>query len=291
MQDSTEQVIAVLRALADPTRLRLVALCARGECAVSELARVLGLSQPRVSQHLKQLGEAGLVQRFRDGHFVYYRAPLGGGGDAMRRAALRLLPGDEPQFDRDFRKLSELRAEQGAREQVRQHGDERLLHRALIDLTVSTPLGDLLDVGCGRGSLLKLLASRSRRVVGVDIDPNARQFARTELLLAGIGNCSLRQGDMYALPFADAGFDTVILDDVLRTAERPTAALTEAARMLRPGGRLILLERTGSAGAAAAGSRLAECCGLTGLRLAQPRHVRGWLIAVATPVADQWAAA
>jgi ArsR family transcriptional regulator len=291
MQNSTEKLIAMFRALADPARLRLLALCARGECAVSELTEVLGLSQPRVSQHLKQLCAAGLMRRFRDGHFVYYRAPFAGGGDALQRAALRLLPGDEPQFERDLEKLRALRARQAPPESTRERGDERQLHKALIELTVSAPLGDLLDIGCGHGSLLKLLASRARRVVGVDIDADARQFARTELLLAGIGNCSLRQGDMYSLPFADACFDTVILDDVLRSADRPTAALAEAGRVLRPAGRLILLASSGTADAPGTGRRLAEWCGLTGLRLAQPRYVGGWMIAVATPASGESAAA
>lgn len=291
MQQDTEKLIAMFRALADPARLRLLALCTRGECAVTELAGVLGLSQPRVSQHLKQLCAAGLMRRFRDGHFVYYRAPLGGGADALQRAVLRLLPGDEPRFERDFERLRELRAERATAEPPRRRGDERELHRALIELTVSTPLGDLLDIGCGQGSLLKLLASRARRVVGVDIDADARQFARTELLLAGIDNCSLRKGDMYSLPFADAGFDTVILDDVLRFADRPTLALTEAGRVLRPGGRLILLVSAAAGDGSRAGRQLAEYCVRAGLRLAKPRHVGGWVIAVATPGTGQWAAA
>ena len=117
----------------------------------------------------------------------------------------------------------------------------RRLHKALIELTVAMPLGDLLDIGSGRGGSLKLLGSRAQRAVGVDIDADARQLARAELLLAGVENCSLRKGDMYELPFADGEFDTVILDDVLGTAERPMTALSEARRLLKPAGRLLLL--------------------------------------------------
>ena len=119
-----------------------------------------------------------------------------------------MLPDDEPEFARDLEKLRKLRAEDEPGRLV-ETGDERFLHKALVDLTVATPLGDLLDVGCGQGRILKLLATRAHRVVGVDVDPGARRLARAELLLAGSPNCSLRQGDMYSLPFDDGEFETI----------------------------------------------------------------------------------
>ncbi len=282
MEKATEKLLGGLKALADPVRLRLLAVCARGECAVSELAEVLGLSQPRVSQHLKQLCEAGLLERFRDGHYVYYRVPLRGGQPNLRRAALALLPDDEPQFERDFERLLALRAGRGVPAAAGNPDALRDLHRALIELTVSTPLGDLIDIGCGQGSVLKLLASRARRAVGVDIDADARQLARAELLVAGIENVSLRQGDMYALPFADAEFDTVILDDVVTEARRPLAVLAEAARILNPDGRLFVLAELGDADAGDVARELARWCAGSGLRVAVPRRIAGWLLAVAT---------
>ncbi|MCG8371875.1 MAG: metalloregulator ArsR/SmtB family transcription factor, partial [Proteobacteria bacterium] len=192
MKSSTDSLLSRFKALADPVRLRLVALCNQAECSVSELTRVTGLSQPRVSQHLKQLIAAGLLERFRDGHFVYYRVPENGDG-ATRRRLLALLPGNEPEFARDLDKLRNLRGDDAKeRNDVE---DDRFLRKALVELTVAAPLGDLLDVGCGQGRLLKLLATRAHRVVGVDIDPQARRLARAELLLAGLPNCSLRQGD------------------------------------------------------------------------------------------------
>lgn len=291
MEETTDRLISSLKALADPVRLRLLALCSRGECTVSELTRVVALSQPRVSQHLKQLCDAGLLQRFRDGHFVYYRLPLHGEGAASRRALLALLPADEPWFTRDYASLCELRMAAGGSASSTEMNVERQLHRALIELTVSTPLGDVIDIGCGQGSLLKLLASRARRAVGVDIDADARQLARAELFVAGVENCSLRQGDMYALPFAAAEFDTVIVDDVLGAAERPTAALAEASRLLKPGGRLILLAKSGGESAAALSRELAEWCNVAGLRLSSPRRVAGWMLAIATRADGQSAAA
>ena len=285
MNASTDNLLRRFKVLADPVRVRLVMLCKAAECSVSELTRVTGLSQPRVSQHLKQLIAADLLERFRDGHFVYYRVPQGGGDAAARRRLLGLLPDDEPEFARDLDKLRSLRAVDDDREAVIPAND-RLLHKALVELTVSAPLGNLLDIGCGEGRLLKLLASRANRVVGVDIDPEARRLARAQMLLAGLPNCSLRQGDMYSLPFEDEAFDTVILDDVLSEAQRPIDALREAKRLLRAGGRLFLLASVGARGAPGLKTDLAAWAADTGLRLAAPRSIPdknpGWLLGIAT---------
>jgi len=285
MESETGQLIAQFKALADPARLRMVALCAQGECSVSELTEVLGHSQPRVSQHLKQLCAAGLLERFRDGHFVYYRVATRGDGAALRRRLLSLIPDGDPEFGKDSDKLRALR---GARTVTATDATDhdRPLHRALVALTVAEPLGDLVDIGCGQGRILKLLATRARRAVGVDIDSDARRFARAELLLAGLPNCSLRQGDMYSLPFTEYEFDTAILDDVLSDAGRPTAAITEAVRILRPGGRLLILLSLAKQDMRDLQSRLAGWCAETGLRLAPARAVPAqephWLLAVAT---------
>jgi ArsR family transcriptional regulator len=295
MEIGTEKLIMQLKAFADPVRLRLLALCVRGECTVSELTQVLAQSQPRISQHLKQLCAAGLLERFRDGHFVYYRVPLGSEQAAQRRRLFALLPADEPVYEKDYNKLCSTRAGSGRPVAERDDAAGRSLHRALIELTVTMPLGDLVDVGSGQGRILKLLGSRAQRAVGIDIDADARQLARAELLLAGIENCSLRHGDMYDLPFADAEFDTVILDDVLGMADRPMVAIGEAGRILKPGGRLLVLVRTTPADAAELRKRLAVWCGAAGLRLAPPRQIPArdpqWLLGVASAAGQETAAA
>ncbi len=288
MKPATQQLINQLKALADPVRVRLMALCARGECSVSELTQVLGLSQPRVSQHLKALCDSGLIERFRDGHFVYYRAPVRGGNALARRRLLALLPDDEPQFEQDAERIRELRGALAADAAPANdtEAQSRALHRALLELTVSRPLGDLIDVGCGQGRLLKLLASRSQRAVGVDIDADARRFARAELLLAGLPNCTLRKGDMHSLPFGDSEFDTVILDDVLDASERPVDAINEAKRLLRRGGRILVLSSVGGRPAEDIAKSLAAWCMQAHLRLATPRSIPTqsphWLLAVLT---------
>lgn len=285
MNDSTTMLLSQFKALADPVRARLTALCTVAECSVSELTTVTGQSQPRISQHVKQLCAVNLLERFKDGHFVFYRVRNTGVESAARRRLLALFPDDEPQFAKDVAKLRQLRADDNPALVATTDAD-RSLHRALVELTVARPLGDLLDIGCGQGRVLKLLASRAHRAVGVDIDSGARQLARAELLLAGTANTTLRQGDMVSLPFEDNEFDTVILDDVLIDAKDAAAAVAEAKRILAPGGRLLLLTSVGDSDIDELRQRFAAWAAAAGMRLAPPRSVPtknpGWLLAVAT---------
>lgn len=285
MKASTDQLLSQFKALADPVRARLVVLCGLAECSVSELTKVTGQSQPRISQHVKQLCAVGLLERFKDGHFVYYRVSTAGEGSAIRRRLLALLPDDELQFQKDSDKLRDIRGE-GSSVEVPVSGSDRSLHRALVELTVARPLGDLLDIGCGQGRILKLLASRSHRAVGVDIDSDARRLARAELLLAGTPNTTLRHGDMNALPFEDQEFDTIILDDVLTDAKDAPATLNEAKRLLNAGGQLLLLASVGNTDLDELRTRFAAWAAAADLRLSTarpiPNHNPDWLLAVAT---------
>jgi ArsR family transcriptional regulator len=294
MHADTERLLLQFRILADPVRVRLVVLCRRGECSVSELTEAIGQSQPRVSQHLKKLVDAGLLERFRDGKRVYYRVPASGGKAARR--LLALLPDEEPVMLADAERLRELRGPDRSAPDISAEavGKSRAVHRLLLELTVTAPIGDLLDIGCGRGRLLKLLASRANRAVGVDIDADARQLARTELMLAGLPNCSLRHGDMYRLPFGDGEFGTIILDDVLAGARYPVRVLKEAKRLLHPHGRVFLLQALSNHSVMELQKSLAEWSGSAGLRLAParfaPENSPDWLLCVATR-ADATAAA
>ncbi len=297
MTNQTEQLATQLKALADPIRMRLVALCRQGECSVSELTKAIGLSQPRISQHLKQLCDAGILQRFRDGKWVFYRVTARRSSDsAARRHLLDLIPVDDAVFRNDLTRLQELRSDSATagHDNIERQGD-RVLYKALVELTVTAQLGDLLDIGCGRGQILKLLGTRANRAVGVDIDSDATRLARTELMLAGLPNCSLRSGDMYRLPFADADFDTIILDDVVADARHPVRALTEARRVLKPKGRLIVLLSVGERSPVELQKQLAEWSRAAGLRLAParlaPRNNPEWLLSVATASGSQSAAA
>ncbi len=297
MSTSTDLLLQRLKTLGDLTRLRLVALCRQGECSVSELTHVIGQSQPRISQQLKVLCAAGLLRRFRDGKRVFYRVPVRGGADADLQQLLELIPDDDALFVEDLHQLRELRGQGIAKRSVDQdiHPTDRAIHKALVELTVTAPVGDLLDVGCGRGSILKLLASRARRAVGVDIDANARRLARAELMLAGLPNCSLRQGNMYRLPFDDAEFHTIILDDVLADATDPVRALVESRRLLKPGGRLFILQSVTADNAVSIQRSLAKWSVAAAIRLA-PAHIvptknPAWLLSVATAAERKDAAA
>ena len=285
MHEQTACLLLRFKTLADPVRLRLVALCRRGECSVSELTEAIGQSQPRISQHLKQLCDAGLLERFRDGKRVYYRVPLS--AEQAARRLLDLLPGDDPVMVADAKRLRALRGSGRAVVEVAA-GEQasRAVYRLLLELTVTAPIGNLLDIGCGRGRLLKLLATRANRAVGVDVDADARQLARADLMLSGLPNCSLRNGDMYRLPFADGEFDTIILDDVLADASDPVRALGEAKRVLRPAGRVFVLQALRDRAVMELQRSLATWSGVAGLRLAParfaPENAPEWLLCVAT---------
>ena len=287
-----DALVRYCKALADPQRLRILALCRAGEISVGELVDVLGQSQPRVSQQLKVLCDAELLQRFRDGRRIYYRLP--DRQSAGQRQLLRLIPESDARFGADAVRLRELRGDSVAVESSDTPA-QRSIARALIDLTVAAPLGDLLDIGCGRGRLLKLLASRANRAVGVDLDARARRDARAELMLAGLPNCSLRHGDMYRLDFADDSFDTIILDDVLATADEPRRALAEARRVLKQNGRLLILSRIDSDEGSLAGAALPDWSAEAGLRMSPPSRLPAddpqWLMSVLTLTDSQPAAA
>lgn len=297
MYTSTETLLQRLKTLGDLTRLRLVALCQQGECSVSELTRLIGQSQPRISQQLKQLCDVGLLRRFRDGKRVFYRVPAMDGRKADLHRLFELIPSGDPLFIEDLNQLRQLRGQSiGETTQEREIDlADRAIHQALVELTVAAPIGDLLDVGCGRGSILKLLASRARRAVGVDIDENARRLARADLMLAGLPNCSLRQGNMYRLPFDDAEFNTIILDDVLTDATDPVRALVESKRLLKPGGRLFILQAVSEETAASIQRSLAKWSSAAVVRLAPAHYVPvknpKWLLSVATPADSRHAAA
>ena len=284
------------KALADPQRLRVIALCRHGEVSVGELCQLLSLSQPRVSQHLKQLCAAGLLERFRDGKRAYYRPPTGAANS--QRKLLDLIPVGDAQFVADAARLREMRGREVAAGPGADTDDSvgrRELHRALLDLSLVAPLGEVLDIGCGRGQVLKLLGGRATRAIGVDIDSDARDLARAELMLAGLPNCSLRNGDMYNLPFPDSAFDTLVLDDVLATSADPVAVLSEASRVLRSGGRLLVLTRLADTDGDEFARRLAAWSASAGFRIGAPRFIprtsSRWVLSVATLTESDSAAA
>ncbi len=253
-----ERTLDIFRALADPTRLRIVALLRAMDLSVGELAQVLGQSQPRVSRHVKILADAGLAIRRKEGSWVFL-----GLGD-LRRVGPLLAAVDawaaEDGADRitegDIARLAAVRADRAAAaedyfEAHAGHWDAiRSLHVAESEVEAaiarclgSDPLGRLVDVGTGTGRMIELFGGKATSAIGIDRSPAMLRIARSKLDMAGQGaRTELRQGDMYALPLAARSADVVILHQVLHYAQQPAAAVLEAARLLAPGGRLLIVD-------------------------------------------------
>ena len=246
-----------LKAAAEPTRLRILAICAQGELTVSELTHILGQSQPRVSRHLKLLCDAGLLNRFQEGAWVFYRLAdrAGSRSYALCRQIIGLLPDNDPQVKRDMLRLADVRrarqevAEAYFREnasrwdQIRSmHVDDGQVEAKLLAALPDTGEKNLIDIGTGTGRILELMAPRVARSIGVDSSREMLALARSRLDSLYAANCQVRQGDMYRLREEDGAFDIAILHQVLHYADDPAAVVSEAARVLAPGGTLAIVD-------------------------------------------------
>ncbi len=242
-------LLAGLRAAAESTRLRLLRICVQGELTVGEITRVIAQSQPRVSRHLKILCDAGLLVRFRERHWVFYRVPLNGPAAELVGNILQNLEKEDSDFMVDQQRLDEVLAERArlasgytADLQQPSVSDEQL-STAVRKLLASRRIGDLLDIGTGTGRLLRFLGESAEQAVGVDISSKMLLVARTNLQAAGLSHCMVRHANMYEMPFTNGSFDTITIDDVLNETASPAAAVAEAARILRPAGCLLLIEK------------------------------------------------
>lgn len=244
-----------VRAAADPSRLRLLAVCAQGEWTVSELVQVLGQSQPRISRHLKILAEAGLLDRFREGSWVFYRRARDGQGARLARSLCRLLPDGDQVLDLDRRRLEAVR--EARRRQAERYFDGRanvwdserdlavdaaVVEAALRDLFAGERPASLIDIGTGTGHILQILAGQIGFGLGIDVSHDMLAVARANLDQREARNCQVRHGDMYQLPLPDDSFAAATLHQVLHFADDPLAALAEARRVLAPGGRLVVID-------------------------------------------------
>jgi ubiquinone/menaquinone biosynthesis C-methylase UbiE len=244
-----------LKAAGEDTRLRILALLAEAELTVSDLTDILGQSQPRISRHLKLLAEAGLVDRFREGTWAFFRMAESGGGAALARALLDRLNHADRIVARDRDKLAAVRAARAAAAQkyFREHAAEwdkiRKLHvadaaveAAIRDAFAGRQFRSLLDLGTGTGRMLEMFGPGIERGLGIDLSLDMLLIARDRLERAGLRHCSVRQGDIYDLPLGDDTFDAVILHQVLHFLDDGARAVAEAARVLRPGGSLLVVD-------------------------------------------------
>lgn len=252
---SSEMLLAGLKAAGENTRLRILALLEEHDLTVKDFTTVLGQSQPRISRHLKLLAEARLIQRFPEGAWVYYRLTDSGAQAQLVHSVLLLIDKSEPEFVRDRERLEIVKREQALQASAyfatnAQEWDRiRTLHVSERDVeqSISRILGDaemehFLDLGTGTGRLLEVFSNQFRRGVGVDLSPQMLSIARANLNKAGIRNAQVRQGDIYSLPVAPGSFDVVAMYQVLHYLDDPARAVAEAARTLRPGGRLLVVD-------------------------------------------------
>ena len=250
-----DPLLDALRAAAEPTRLRLIALLRDGELTVGEIAEALNQSQPRVSRHLKLLADAGLIERLKEGTWVFYRLAHGGGVGHLLDNLFALLPASEARLAGDRQRLAEIRARRVRRAadyfRVNARGwdklsalyiDEAEIEGVLLDLLGRADVDNLLDIGTGTGRVLALLGPKIGRGEGIDNSSAMLAIARAKLAEAGLRNCHVRHGDMYDLPWPGLTFDAVTIHHVLHFAEWPAAMVAEAARVLSPGGRLVIVD-------------------------------------------------
>ncbi len=255
MTGSASDLVERLRAAGEPTRLRILALLAQEELAVLELGQVLDQSQPRVSRHLKLLAEAGLIERFPDGAWVFYRLPAEGEGRAFLDAMLARLDRDDPLLARDRERLCAVQRARAAEaadyfarnapqwDQIRAlHVAEDAVERAIADAAGPGPFHRLIDLGTGSGRMLALLAPRAQSAVGLDLSQQMLNLARARAAEAQLARCELRHGDVAATGLPAASADLVVLHWVLHYLSDPGAAAAEAARLVAPGGRLLIVD-------------------------------------------------
>jgi ArsR family transcriptional regulator len=254
MTMSSDQAVAVLRAAAEPTRLRILALLAREELAVLELCRILGQSQPRVSRHLKLLAEAGVVERFPDGAWVFYRLTATE-ARALVDQTLTLVSADDPIFSSDAERLAGVSEERGAQaaayfagnaerwDEMRSlHTAEAAVEAAILEAAGEGPFQRIVDLGSGTGRMLTLLGSRARSAIGLDLSRQMLNIARTHVADARLAACELRHGDILGTGLPDGCADLVVVHQVLHYLADPAAAAAEAARLVAPGGKLLIVD-------------------------------------------------
>jgi ArsR family transcriptional regulator len=247
--------LAALRAAGEATRLRILALLARAELNVKDLTQILGQSQPRISRHLKLMAEAGLIRRFREGSWVFFRLGDAGPEAALARAIVDSLDASDLTLARDRARAQAVKKAraQAAQAYFRDHAGEwdtiRALHVAenQVEAAMSEALGQgpfdlLVDLGTGTGRILELFAPRAKRALGFDLNHDMLAYARMKLERVGLAQAQARHGDLYNVPLPDGAADAVVLHQVLHFLDDSAAAIAEAARLLAPGGKLLVVD-------------------------------------------------
>ncbi len=250
-----DTLVDVLKTAGEPTRFRLLALLAAGDLTVTDLTEILGQSQPRISRHLKLLAEEALIDRYQEGAWAYFRLKQEGKAATLVRTLLAAASEEDPVLLRDSERLTMVKRLHAERAQAyfsrnasewdelrRLHISDAAVESALLKLIGTTPVDALLDLGTGTGWILQLLSNIYRRAVGIDASRDMLSVARSNLDKAGIVKASVRHGDILNLPLEGQDFDLITVHQVLHFLDQPELAIAEAARVLRPGGRLLIVD-------------------------------------------------
>ena len=250
-----DALLSGLRAAGEHTRLRLLALLDGREFTVSEITRIVGQSQPRVSRHLKLLCESGLLERTQEGAWAFYRVAEHGPGAPIARALLGLLPANAPEIGLDRERLDTVREQRAAAadayfakiasnwDRLRNfYVEESEVEQAMLDVIGDEPIADHLDAGTGTGRILELFAERADRGLGIDLSREMLAIARANLDRRGLRHCRVRRGDIYHLAMPAGWADLVTIHHVLHFLDDPGAAIREGSRALRPGGRILIVD-------------------------------------------------
>jgi ArsR family transcriptional regulator len=252
---SLNALVDILKASAEPTRLRILVLLSSGDLTVTDLTEILGQSQPRISRHLKLLSEATLIERYQEGAWAWFRLRRDGEAANLIRKIIEGASGVDPVMTRDQVRLTQVRVARAEKAQIyfsqnagswdelrKLHVSEAKVESALRDMVGGQPVHAFLDLGTGTGRLLQLFEGIYRHATGVDASREMLSVARANLERSGISKATIRLGDIFNLPLESGGFDLVTIHQVLHYLENPQIAIEEAARMLRPGGRLVIVD-------------------------------------------------
>lgn len=251
-----DRIATALKVLGHTERLRILALLSRGELTVSELVQIMGLSQPRITQYIKSLEEAGIIERLKEGSWVFSRLRRGNEAiSALVATTLASLPQDDSALKADRRRLEDVRRDRARSVEAffvdvandrGQLGDEYLpqeaIEREMHSLVGEGPFDYMIDLGTGTGRVLEIFADHVKRGSGVDNNVDMLKVARHNLSSAGRGHMTVRQGDLHAAPLANDVADLVTLHQVLHYLEDPHEAIFEAARLLMPGGKILIAD-------------------------------------------------
>ncbi len=249
------ELLGALKALAEVTRIRIILVLSRGELNVTELTQILDQSQPRVSRHLKLMLEAGLITRHKEGNWVLFRLGETGVSAELARSIVQMLAVSETVIAADMSRLQDVksrRAETAAAyfssnaqnwQKLRSlHLDENKVESRIKAMIGREPVETLVDLGTGTGRMLELFAGQARRLVGIDLSREMLTYARSNLDRLDATHAQVRQASLYALPLPEESADVVILHQVLHFLDEPEAALREARRILKPDGKLLVVD-------------------------------------------------